>query len=306
VASFAALRFASDDTLRSALALGVAERLRMDDATSQISVFHDSGVRCLSNYLLELFMRKQNRDVNNELYHQLGERWYTAQDDPVALLRAESRLRNPWVREVLRKKSGPEPLKILDVGCGGGFLSNFLAQVGHKVTGVDLSEESLAVARQYDSTQNVSYLRRDARSLEFPDASFDVVCAMDFLEHVDSPGEVIRECARTLKPGGLFFFHTFNRNWISYLIAIRGVEWVVKNVPQDLHVYPLFIKPMELVQYCSDAGLRLAEIKGMRPQIVSKAFLSMLLTGRVSDDFKFEFTSSLLMGYSGFAVREIG
>ena len=92
MASFAALRFTSDDTFRSAITLGVAERLRMDDATSQDSVFRDSGVRYLSNYLLELLMQKQNRDVNNELYHQLGERWYTAQDDPVALLRAESRL----------------------------------------------------------------------------------------------------------------------------------------------------------------------------------------------------------------------
>jgi len=276
----------------------------MDDATSQDSVFRDSGVRYLSNYLLELLMQKQNRDVNNELYHQLGERWYTAQDDPVALLRAESRLRNPWVQEILQTNFGAASLKILDVGCGGGFLSNFLAQAGHDVTGVDLSEESLAVARQYDSTQNVSYLRRDARSLEFPDSSFDVVCAMDFLEHVDSPGDVIRECARTLKPGGIFFFHTFSRNWISRLIVIRGVEWVVKNVPQDLHVYPLFINPMELAKYCSDAGLHVAEMTGMRPQIFSKAFLKMLFTGTVSDDFKFEFSSSLLMGYSGFAITE--
>jgi len=126
---------------------------------------------------------------------------------------------------------------------------------------------------------------------------------MDFLEHVDAPADVIRECARVLKPTGLFFFHTFNRNWISNLIVIRGVEWVVKNVPQDLHVYALFIRPVELAQYCSEADLHFVEMKGMRPRTFSKPFLRMLFKGTVSDDFKFDFTSSLLTGYCGFAIK---
>jgi 2-polyprenyl-6-hydroxyphenyl methylase / 3-demethylubiquinone-9 3-methyltransferase len=276
----------------------------MDYSLSQGPIFRDLGFHFISNYLLELLMQNPTRNVNNELYHQLGERWYTAQDDPVALLRAESRLRNPWVLETLRKRFGTERLKILDVGCGGGFLSNFLAQAGHEVTGIDLSEESLAVASQYDSTQNVNYLKQDARKLELPDASFDVVCAMDFLEHVDSPTEVIRECARILKPNGVFFFHTFNRNRISQFIVIKGVEWAVRNVPPHLHVYPLFIKPEELAKYCSDAALHVSEMRGMQPRIFSKAFLRMILTGIVSDEFKFDFKPSLLTAYCGFAIKK--
>src|SRR5690242_15216235 len=90
--------------------------------------------------------------VNNDLYHVLGDRWYTAHDHPIALLRAESKLRNPWIDREIRERLGTSPAKILDVGCGAGFLSNFLGEKGHQVTGVDLSQESLSVARGRDTT----------------------------------------------------------------------------------------------------------------------------------------------------------
>ena len=102
-------------------------------------------------------------------------------------------------------------MKILDVGCGGGFLSNPLSELGHDVTGLDISQESLEVAKKYDTSKRVKYIIADARKIPFPDNSFDVIISMDFLEHVTEVQEVVNEISRLLKPGGLFFFHTFNR-----------------------------------------------------------------------------------------------
>ena len=241
--------------------------------------------------------------VNNAIYEELGERWYTAQDDPVALLRAESRLRTAWILEELAAHSGQRPLAILDVACGAGLLANPLAGQGHAVTGIDLSPDSLRVARAHDPTRSVTYLQMDARSLAFPDARFDVVCMMDFLEHVEARDEVIREAARVLKPGGWFFFHTFNRTPASWLVAIKGVEWAVRNTPRNMHVYRLFLKPSELTDLCARHRLTVQGMRGVRPRVLSRAFLRMLATGRVSDAFQFEFTPSLRVGYCGLAVK---
>jgi len=141
-------------------------------------------------------------EIDNGLYEDLGERWYTATDDPVALLRAESRLLAGWVLAELAERGGGRPQAVLDVACGAGFLANPLAAAGHAVTGIDLSPGSLAVARAHDRTGTVNYLAMDARVLSFPDEHFDVVCMMDFLEHLDDRGAVLGEAARVLRPGG--------------------------------------------------------------------------------------------------------
>ena len=246
-----------------------------------------------------------NPPINNQVYDELGERWYTAQDDPIALLRAEAALRNSWVKEVAlaRWPRTGEPAKCLDIGCGGGFLSNALAQEGLDVTGVDLSEASLAVARAHDKTSAVTYLRADAYALPFENQSFDIVCAMDFLEHVTEPGRVIAEAARVLRPGGLFFFYTFDRNPLSWLIAIKGVEWFVRNTPSNLHLYEFFIRPRELSGYCTEAGLRVAELRGARPVVRSRAFWQLLRTGVVPRGFRFRWTGSTLIAYAGYAEK---
>lgn len=240
--------------------------------------------------------------VNNALYDTLGERWYDADDDPVALLRAESRLRNPWVVERLSERFG-RAASVLDVGCGAGFLSNHLARAGFRVTGLDSSAESLAVAAGRDGTGSVRYERGDALELPYADASFDAVCAMDFLEHVEEPQRVVAEAARVLRPGGVFFFHTFNRNALAWLIVIKGVEWVVANTPRHLHVLRLFIKPEELREMCAARGLEFVELHGSAPVLWSAAFLRLLATGRVSPDFRFTFTSSTRVAYTGLAER---
>ena len=247
--------------------------------------------------------------VNNDIYDTLGERWYSAFDDPVALLRAESKLRNPWILKVIRSHLGgtngdsTSPLKVLDVGCGGGFLTNFLALNGLDVTGVDQSSASLHIAHRHDATGRVCYKDADAAKLPYGDASFDVVCAMDFLEHVEDPMALIKEMARVLKPNGIFFFHTFNRNVIAWLVIIKFVEWFVKNTPKNMHILRLFIKPEEMTKGCEAAGLTVQEVLGTRPIVFRWSVLKGLLRRTVAQDFGFEFTPSTLLSYSGYAVK---
>lgn len=245
----------------------------------------------------------QVNKVNNELYHQLGERWYKAQDDPVALLRAERRLLVPWVEKIIaERKNSP---KILDVACGAGLFSNPLSNSGYQVTAFDISIESLKIAKLYDKSKKVNYLIADAYQFPFPDDSFDIVCAMDFLEHVDKPANVISEIARVLRPGGLFFFSTFNQNWLAWLIIIKGVEWFVKNTPANLHVLDLFIKPSELEKIFTTNNLSVEKFFGIRPCFFTKAFLKMLFTGKVTDDFTFTFAKSLMLGYGGLVIKNL-
>jgi 2-polyprenyl-6-hydroxyphenyl methylase / 3-demethylubiquinone-9 3-methyltransferase len=236
--------------------------------------------------------------VDNSIYSRLGDRWYRASDDPVALLRAESRLRNPWILERLEPSS-----KVLDIGCGGGFLSNELAAHGHEVTGLDAARDALAVAAAHDWTASVSYIEGDALALPFRDASFDAVTAMDFLEHVENPARVVEEVARVLRPGGSFFFHTFNRNPISWLVVIKGVEWFVKNTPPNMHVYRLFVKPDELYEMCACSRLRVTEIVGSRPKL--SHILPLVLSGIARPDFAFVWSKNLLTGYTGVATKTL-
>lgn len=245
-------------------------------------------------------MEGQSTRINNGFYEDLGEAWYEDQVHPIALLRAENRARNPWIHDQIKKRLGPSQ-DILDIGCGAGFLTNSLAAQGHRVTGIDLSIGSLEVAKKRDRTKKVCYMQLDAFALPFADHSFDVICAMDFLEHVEMPEQIIRNIARLLRPNGLFFFHTFNRNLLSYLIVIKGVEWCIPNTPANMHVYSYFIKPTELKNWCEQSGLKLQEMHGLSPHMASAAFWKSLLTRKVDQKLAFRFTSSLKIGYIGVA-----
>ena len=245
----------------------------------------------------------QKNKVDNSIYDTYGDRWYTAYDDPVALLRAETRIKLPWTLEKIKQNfKDLKMVHVLDVGCGGGFLSNGLAQSGFKVTGVDLSEPSLVTAKRFDKTNSVVYLTADAYQLPFPDASFEVVTAMDFLEHVEHPEKAIKEFSRVLKPGGLFVFHTFNRNWLAYLVVIRLVELLVKNTPKNMHVLRLFIKPAELKSYCKTANLSVVEFTGIRP-VFSSIPLKNIFSGVVPETLIFKLTNLLGLSYLGFASK---
>ncbi len=241
--------------------------------------------------------------VNNDIYDTYGDRWYEADDDPVALLRAESKTKSPWIIKKINEQGHlNQQARVLDVGCGAGFLSNELAKNNLNVTGVDLSVESLKVATKYDVTKTVKYLTADAYKLPFANESFDVLTAMDFLEHVERPSEVIIEFSRVLKPNGIFIFHTFNRNPLAFLVIIKFVEWFVKNTPKHMHVLRLFIKPKELEGYCRQAQMVPMEMIGIKP-VFSSLSLKSLTTGIVPKSLRFELTKSLLLSYMGFAKK---
>lgn len=234
--------------------------------------------------------------VNNAFYDELKERWLSAKDHPIALLRAENRIRIPWILSKVQKGS-----RVLDIGCGAGFLTHALDEAGHTVSGIDLSESSLEIARL--KSPRVDYQKADAYALPYPNDSFDCVFAMDVLEHVDDPAQLIQEASRVLKPKGLFFFHTFNRTPLSYLLVIKGVEWTVANTPKRMHLYSHFIKPNELRAHLKNCSLFIEEISGFIPKLFSLAFLRLLFTRRVSDRFSFAFSKTLLTGYCGYANK---
>lgn len=241
--------------------------------------------------------------INNDYYNTLGTRWYDASDDPIAVLRAEQKLKNPWVLKAIEKHFSPSNVSLCDIGCGGGFLTNFLSDHLESVVGIDQSDSSLKIAKENSRSANVEYIKADAYKLPFADESFDVVCAMDFLEHVEDPQKVIQEASRILRPGGLFFYHTFNRTPLAYLIVIKFMEWFVPNTPKNLHVYHLFIKPSELFAFLRSNKLVNLALTGLRPKF-DRAFFKSLMRRKVHPDFNFGLTRDKTLGYMGYAQKK--
>lgn len=172
-------------------------------------------------------------------------------------------------RAALRGKS------VLDVGCGGGILSESMAALGATVTGVDLGEKALQVARLHslESGVQVDYrlLSVEALAAQEP-AGFDVVTCMEMLEHVPDPAAIVTACAQLVKPGGQVFFSTINRSLKAYLHAVIGAEYVLRLLPRGTHEYEKLIKPSELSAWTRHAGLTVRGLKGMGYQPLSRRY----------------------------------
>ena len=194
-------------------------------------------------------------------FGELAHRWWDPQGE-FRPLHELNPLRLGWI-------DGLAPLagrRVLDVGCGGGILSEAMARLGATVTGIDLSEKPLRVAQLHllESGLDVEYLGISAEEMaEKNPGTFDVVTCMELLEHVPDPASTVAACAKLIKPGGRVFFSTINRNPKAYAFAVIGAEYLLKMLPKGTHDYARFIKPSELSHWCRDAGLEPLELKGM-------------------------------------------
>jgi 2-polyprenyl-6-hydroxyphenyl methylase/3-demethylubiquinone-9 3-methyltransferase len=164
---------------------------------------------------------------------------------------------------------------VLDIGCGGGILSESMAKKGAKVTGIDLSEKALKVAdlHSLESGVQVCYELISAEELAAREsAHYDAVTCMEMLEHVPNPAAIVQAAATLVKPGGHVFFSTINRNLKSYLFAVVGAEYVLRLLPKGTHDYGKFITPAELAQYMRDAGMEVEAMKGMTYNPVTRVY----------------------------------
>ena len=195
-------------------------------------------------------------------FSDLAHRWWDPESE-FRPLHQINPLRLGWIDGL----ASLEGKAVLDVGCGGGILSDSMARKGAQVTGIDLSTKALKVAHLHAleaGTANVRYreISAEAMAAEMP-GQFDVVTCMEMLEHVPDPSSVVRACSQLVKPGGWVFFSTLNRNPKSFLFAIVGAEYVLQLLPKGTHEYAKMIRPSELAAFCREAGLELVQTRGM-------------------------------------------
>ncbi|MBW9257564.1 MAG: bifunctional 2-polyprenyl-6-hydroxyphenol methylase/3-demethylubiquinol 3-O-methyltransferase UbiG [Candidatus Thiodiazotropha sp. (ex. Lucinisca nassula)] len=194
-------------------------------------------------------------------FEELASRWW----DPHSEFKPLHEI-NPLRLGYIKEFTSLEGKEVLDVGCGGGILSESLAANGAKVTGIDMGEAPLQVARLHllESGLEVNYERIPVERLaEERPASFDLITCMEMLEHVPDPASVVAACAKLVRPGGRLFFSTINRNPKSYLFAIIGAEYLLQMLPKGTHDYAKFIRPSELNAWVRQAGLVSTDIKGL-------------------------------------------
>ena len=204
-------------------------------------------------------------------FSELAHRWWDVHSE-FRPLHQINPLRLDWIQQLA-------PLKdhhVLDVGCGGGILSDAMARAGATVTGIDLASKSLKVAQLHaleTQTPRVTYREISAEALaaEAP-GQFDTVTCMEMLEHVPDPASVIQACATLVKPGGWVFFSTLNRNPKSFVFAIVGAEYVLNLLPKGTHEYAKFIRPAELAAHARAAGLTLQAMKGLQYNPITRRY----------------------------------
>ncbi len=204
-------------------------------------------------------------------FSALAHRWW----DPTSEFRPLHEINPLRLAHIERLAGGLAGKRIVDVGCGGGILAEAMAAKGAHVTGIDLADKPLKVAllHRIESGSNVDYRLISAEALaEEKPGAYDIVTCMEMLEHVPDPPSTVRACARLVKPGGMVFFSTLNRNAKSFLFAIVGAEYVLGLLPRGTHEYARFIRPSELSRACRDAGLAVHDLTGMTYNPFTKTY----------------------------------
>lgn len=204
-------------------------------------------------------------------FSALAHRWW----DPTSDFKPLHDINPLRLDYIVRRSGGLAGKRTLDVGCGGGILAEAMAAAGATVTGIDLSDKALAVARLHglESGVMVEYrlLAAEALAGERPGV-FDVVTCMEMLEHVPQPGSTVAACATLVKPGGLVVFSTINRNLKAYLLAVIGGEYLLHLLPRGTHDYARFIKPSELCAFARASGLEVDDVTGMTYNPLTKSY----------------------------------
>ncbi|MGB1245452.1 MAG: bifunctional 2-polyprenyl-6-hydroxyphenol methylase/3-demethylubiquinol 3-O-methyltransferase UbiG [Porticoccaceae bacterium] len=215
--------------------------------------------------------KTQNVDPNEiRKFEELASRWWDRNSE-FKPLHDINPLRANWIDAL----APVAEKKILDVGCGGGILCEALAQRGANVTGIDMGEAPLAVGNLHSLESGVSVTYEQSTAEDYAGShaeAFDTVTCLEMLEHVPDPSSVVAACAAMTKPGGTLFFSTINRNPKAYLLAIIGVEYVLRMLPRGTHEYSKFIRPSELGQWIRDAGLDIDQMTGLLYNPITKTY----------------------------------
>jgi 2-polyprenyl-6-hydroxyphenyl methylase/3-demethylubiquinone-9 3-methyltransferase len=217
-------------------------------------------------------------------FSALAHRWW----DPASDFKPLHDINPLRLGHISERCGGLAGKRALDVGCGGGILTEAMAREGAIVTGIDLSEKALSVARlhQLESAVEVDYrlVAAEALAAEAP-ATFDVVTCMELLEHVPDPASIVTACAKLTKPGGLTVFATINRNPKAYLFAVVGGEYLLRLLPRGTHDYARFLKPSELAAFARRAGLASDALVGMTYNPLARIY-------RLGDDTSVNYIAS--------------
>jgi len=257
--------------------------------------------------------------INNEVYNEMANSWWdeNACGSLSSLKFFVNEIRLNYINTALSNQPSlnTRELKVLDIGCGGGYLSEELARKGFQVTGIDPSKETIICAQKHaqDNNLNINYIHGYAENLPFEPKSFSIILCCDVLEHVSDLKKVIEEISRVLTPGGIFFFETLNRTFVSKIILKATQEWKsTAFLEPNVHIFNMFIKPKELFELFKNNNLVAKEIKGIFPGInVISAYMALRKCKKGKINFQelgkklnMQISKNTFGQYIGFAIKQ--
>ena len=219
-------------------------------------------------------MNKSNLNFSKEelnKFNKITDHWWNQNGDFYSL-----HILNPLRFDYIKQHTDLRSKKCLDVGCGGGILTESLATKASTVTGIDLAENALTVAKEHSNISdlnNINYVQTTVEDhCEENKSEYDVLTCMEMLEHVPNPDQIVRACSSGVKPGGHLYFSTINRNPKSFLMAIIGAEYILKLLPKGTHEYDQLIKPSEMDRWARNANLQLVDLSGVSYNPINETF----------------------------------